>query len=193
MDDNNTNLNLDNNNNIPNTENDVNKDANIYPDANKNLTSDANVELNNDFQPQHQPTEQPYHEFSFLSFIPEKYRDKKYFLIAIIAIFLIGLIFGGIFFGGSSSNTKSTGLAGVVANMEVPAGRPRCGMVEYGQGCVLYIVNAQRREINAKELYTLAAQMTKVPVYLIETGNLRYNNTLIKPGYIAQINIQPTR
>ncbi len=134
----------------------------------------------------------PERDLEFLDKVPDKYVNKQFFMGSIFFVFLIGIFFGFLFFGGDEAPVN-TGLAGVVGNPEVPSGRPRCGMVEYGQGCVLYIVNSNRREINAKELYSLAAQITKVPVYMIETGNLRYNNTLIKPGYIAQINIQPTR
>ena len=135
-------------------------------------------------------------EFAFLEQMPRKYMNKKLFFAYVGVLFLLGLISGAILFGGSGSNNSAPVgpyLTGIVTNPDVPAGRRRCGTVELSQGCVAYVMNAQRREIEAKELYKIAATMTTSQMFIIETGNLRYGNTVIKPGYIAQINIPPIR
>ena len=83
------------------------------------------------------------------------------------------------------------GLQGVVINVEVPKGRARCGIAERTQGCVLYIMNPQRQELNARDFYDLASQLTGRQRFVIETGNMRYSNKKIRPGDIVQLNIPP--
>ena len=119
--------------------------------------------------------------------------DKsKMFIVAMISL-LIGLLVGKFFFSSSSSSSKASqnGLQGVIMNPEVPQGRSRCGMAEKTQGCVLYLMNPERQELNGRDFYDWASQLTKRPRFIIETGNMRYSNAKIKPGYIAQINIPP--
>lgn len=112
------------------------------------------------------------------------------FVILISAIvFVLGIVSAKLFF--SDEKIVKDGLQGVVINPEVPRGRPRCGVAEKTQGCVLYIMNPQRQELNARDFYDLAAQLTGRQKFVIETGNIRYSNTKIKPGAIAQINIPP--
>ena len=64
-------------------------------------------------------------------------------------------------------------------------------MVEKTQGCVLYIMNPQRQEMNGRDFFDLAAQQTGRQRFVIETGNMRYSSVKIKPGSIAQLNIPP--
>ena len=52
-------------------------------------------------------------------------------------------------------------------------------------------MNSQQREIYAKDFYDLAAQLSGRQRFIIETGNMRYANTRIKPGEIVQLNIPP--
>lgn len=100
----------------------------------------------------------------------------------------------GIFIGAgtfSSSESSKHGLDWVVANSDVPAGRSRCGLVDTHQGCVLYIMNPEKRNVTGKDFYSVAAKWTKRERYQIETGNMHYGSKQIKPGHIAQINIPP--
>ncbi len=105
-------------------------------------------------------------------------------------IFLFGIIFGATVFG-STTKTTTSGLQGVVRNPEVRAGRQRCGIAEKTQGCVLFIMNATRRDREARSFYDEAARITGVPSYTIELGNIEYATSIIRPGFIAQINIPP--
>ena len=91
----------------------------------------------------------------------------------------------------SNETVVRDGLQGVVVNPEVPKGRSRCGIAEKTQGCVLYIMNPQRNELNGRDFYDLAAQLTGRQRFVIETGNMRYSTVKIKPGNIAQLNIPP--
>lgn len=108
------------------------------------------------------------------------------FLMALSAIF--GLIIGNSLF---SSESSKHGLDWVVANPDVPAGRSRCGLVDQRQGCVLYLMNPEKRNVTGKDFYSVAAKWTKRERYQIETGNMHYGSKQIKPGHIAQINIPP--
>ncbi len=113
---------------------------------------------------------------------------KKVLLIALGCVFF-GLLIGKFLFG--SPQVVQHGLPGVVVNPEVPKGRSRCGMVEKTQGCVLYVMNPQRQDLNGRDFYDWAAQQTGRQRFVIETGNMRYSNVRIRPGGIAQINIPP--
>lgn len=114
---------------------------------------------------------------------------KKIALAIGIGTFVVGALFSKLFFG--EQKVVRDGLQGVVVNSEVPRGRARCGVAEKTQGCVLYIMNPQRQELNASDFYDLASQLTGRQRFIIETGNMRYSNRKIKPGEIAQFNIPP--
>ncbi len=115
--------------------------------------------------------------------------SKKILQIAVAAAFVIGFTLAKLFF--STQEIVNNGLQGVVANPEVPRGRARCGIAEKTQGCVLYIMNPQRQDLNARDFYDLASQLTGRQRFVIETGNMRYSNVKISPGEIAQLNIPP--
>lgn len=116
--------------------------------------------------------------------------EKKKVLWIALACLFIGVL-AGKFVLGSSSQVVQNGLQGVVVNPEVPKGRSRCGVAEKTQGCVLYVMNPQRQELNGRDFYDLAAQLTGRQRFMIETGNMRYSSIKIKPGSIAQLNIPP--
>ncbi|MGN1063277.1 MAG: hypothetical protein ACI4QM_03025, partial [Alphaproteobacteria bacterium] len=61
-------------------------------------------------------------------------------------VLLFGIVFGSVFFGGSgdSAQKQSPGLQGVVHNIDMDVMLPRCGMVDRGQACVLYLMNSSR-------------------------------------------------
>ena len=120
--------------------------------------------------------------------IAELLKNKTILLLmGISAIF--GLFIGASGFSGSESSKH--GLDWVVANPDVPAGRSRCGLVDQHQGCVLYIMNPEKRNVTGKDFYSVAAKWTKRERYQIETGNMHYGSKQVKPGHIAQINIPP--
>ncbi|MBR2034127.1 MAG: hypothetical protein IKA03_05620 [Alphaproteobacteria bacterium] len=52
-------------------------------------------------------------------------------------------------------------------------------------------MNPQRQDMNARDFYDLASQLTGRQRFVIETGNMRYANQKIRPGEIAQLNIPP--
>ena len=114
---------------------------------------------------------------------------KKMIIVAAFAAFVVGFFVSRLFF--SEQKVTRNGLQGVVVNAEVPQGRARCGVAEGGQGCVLYLMNPQRQELNARDFYDLAAQLTGRQRFVIETGNMRYSNVKIRPGEIGQFNIPP--
>lgn len=115
--------------------------------------------------------------------------NVKVFALALAVSLVFGLLLGKFIF--SQSTVVRNGLQGVVVNAEVPRGRARCGVAERSQGCVLYVMNPQKQEMVAKDFYDLASQMTGRQRFMIETGNMRYANTRIRPGDIAQLNIPP--
>ena len=113
----------------------------------------------------------------------------------LIPLFVLFLFLGtglGMFIG-NPRQVVSEELPGVVSNPEIPKGRPRCGLSQKGQGCVLYLMNAQRREVEAKEFFGMAADMLSIPKFQIETANIRYATTRVPPGYIALFNIPPVQ
>ena len=116
-----------------------------------------------------------------------------YTKMAVIAVAVVALVFGILFakIFLTPPAMVQNGLQGVVINAEVPRGKARCGVAEKTQGCVLYIMNPQRQELNGRDFYDLAAQLSGRQRFMIETGNMRYAGVKIRPGEIAQINIPP--
>lgn len=113
---------------------------------------------------------------------------KKNIFYAISALCLfIGIMVGKAMF--SSQTIEKHGLEGVEINPEVPAGRPRCGLTDRSQACVLYIMNCYKQDLNGRDFYKMAAKLTDREDYMIETENLRYATVKIKPGHFAQLNI----
>lgn len=119
----------------------------------------------------------------------QKFLTPKALISIAIGAFFVGFIIAKVMFG--EQKVVRDGLQGVVINAEVPRGRARCGVAEKTQGCVLYIMNPQRQELNARDFYDLASQLTGRQRFVIETGNMRYSNVKIRPGDIAQFNIPP--
>ena len=150
------------------------EELNEYLDGTKNI-SNTNQKNNDYYDP---PT----------SYTPE-WLNLKVFIMGMLFFIVLGVLAGKFLF--SQSAVVHNGLQGVVINSEVPRGRARCGIAERSQGCVLYIMNPQRQEMSAKDFYDLASQMTGRQRFMIETGNMRYANSRIKPGDIAQLNIPP--
>lgn len=116
------------------------------------------------------------------------FTTKGVALVAVLAL-LLGVIVTKLVVGGKT--VVKDGLQGVVVNAEVPRGRARCGVAERTQGCVLYIMNPQRRDLQGRDFYDLASQLTGRQRFVVETGNMRYSSAKIRPGDIAQINIPP--
>ena len=97
------------------------------------------------------------------------------------------------FFYGTMDSRGADELPGVVTNAEIPKGRPRCGIAQKGQGCVFYVMNAQRRDLEARDFFGAASDMLQIPKFQIETANIRYATMRIPPGYIALLNIPPVQ
>lgn len=161
-------------------------DLNEYLDGRTNLPNVREVQQN-DYQPNF-IEEGEYYDDRQYSDAPA-WLNVKVFVFAIIMFMVAGILAGKIIF--AQSTVVKNGLQGVVVNSEVPRGRARCGIAERSQGCVLYIMNPQRQEMAAKDFYDLAAQVTGRQRFMIETGNMRYANSRIKPGDIVQLNIPP--
>ena len=121
--------------------------------------------------------------------LPPAFITTKVLLPLFFCFILGGGIMGFVF--GAVKNKSNGEMPGVVYNAEIPKGRPRCGLAQKGQGCVLYLMNAQRREIEAKEFFSMASDVLGVPKFQIETANIRYATMRIPPGYIALLNIPP--
>lgn len=115
--------------------------------------------------------------------------DLKVVIMSALVALVVGFIMTKFLF--ADQKIVKDGLQGVVLNPEVPRGRARCGLAERTQGCVLYMMNPQRQELNARDFYDLASQLTGRQRFVIETGNMRYSNTKIRPGDIGQFNIPP--
>lgn len=132
-----------------------------------------------------------------LDYVADDYLDDDYNLDGYVkksVVSIVGIIcvLMGVFIGKalfSSKRVEKHGLEGVVINDDVPAGRPRCGLTDKSQACVFYLMNWYKQELNGRDFYKLAAQLTGREEYMIETDNLRYATIKIKPGHFAQLNI----
>ncbi len=115
------------------------------------------------------------------------YVKKNILYIAAGICFFVGLFIGKTLF--ATQTIENHGLEGIVANPDIPAGRPRCGLTDKSQACVFYLMNWEKQELNGRDFYKLAAYFTGREEYMIETENLRYATVKIRPGDFAQLNI----
>ena len=106
-------------------------------------------------------------------------------------VFLAGILFGAIIFGGSAPQ-QATGLQGVIQNPDWN-GLPRCGSVSETSPCAVYFMNHSRNDHQAEDFFAEAVRQTGRQEYLIKIENPHYAKTRIPPGYIAQIRIPPLR
>ena len=165
------------------------------PQPQVNLPSVQNVPTTSYRQSNYEDTEPQY--LNEDEYMDEVYGDGgnqqgvsvKALVFSIMVCLLLGLLAGRFLF--SEKQVTQNGLQGVVINSEIPRGRARCGVAERTQGCVLYLMNPQRQNVRVKDFYDMAAQVTGRQRFMIETGNMRYSNTEIRPGDIAQNNIPP--
>ena len=118
--------------------------------------------------------------------LPMSLMKTKVFMALMIGVFVVGILFGAALFGGGKPEVVSQGLNGVVENPDAEKGLPRCGYAPRGERCVLYVMNNIRKEIKAQELFKLVSQLASVSEFLIQTANVGYASTIIRPGYFAQ-------
>ena len=121
--------------------------------------------------------------------LPPAFVRTPMMLFFFLMFTLVGAGLG--FFYGTMDSRGADELPGVVINAEIPKGRPRCGIAQKGQGCVFYVMNSQRKEMEARDFFGIASDMLQMPKFQIETANIRYATTRIPPGYIALLNIPP--
>ena len=119
--------------------------------------------------------------------------QNRQVLISFLVIFVLGLFMGSCLFSAPKKQKVQqapVGLTGVVPNPEPNvANMKRCGQVERGQPCIIYIVNHSRYEKYAENFFDEASRLTEVSRHSISMDNLQYAKTLIRSGEIAQIKV----
>ncbi len=124
---------------------------------------------------------------------PSVISTKGILLISFVAL-ILGMFVGNIFFGSSgSTNQKPTGLTGVIRNPDITTKLPRCGLIDRGQSCILYIMNSTRYDKSAEDFFDEAVKLTEIQKYSIAMVNLKYAKTRIPPGRFAEIKIPDMR
>lgn len=115
-------------------------------------------------------------------------------LLAIVAVctLMAGILLGAMLFSGSSSPAPQ-GLLGVVRNDDIRTRLPRCGLIDRGQACILYIMNSTRYDKIAESFFEEALRLTEVPIYSISLANPKYAKRRIPPGQFAEIHIPKVR
>lgn len=123
--------------------------------------------------------------------LPPKILQTKSMGIVMGVVLVLGIIFGAAFFGGSEAPKQVSGLQGVVPNMDISPNDTmyRCGTVDKGQACILYIMNHTRYDRTAEDFFDEAVRLTEVSRYSISMVNTRYAKQRIGPGHFAQIKI----
>lgn len=123
--------------------------------------------------------------------LPLFFISTKGFIITIVIILITGFLFGSLIGGGNNTPPPqaTTAMRGVVQNKDINSRMPRCGLVERGQACLLYIMNSTRYDKTAESYFDEAAKLMGVQKYSISIVNPKYAKELIKPGYFVEIKI----
>lgn len=122
--------------------------------------------------------------------LPPKILQTKVMGSILIGIFFFGIMMGCAMSGGNGKQVVQ-GLEDVVINPQVKANPKvrRCGRTDPNRECVLYIMNSKNYDRLAEDFFQEAQDITGVQKYSIQLSNTRYANSLIQPGWIAQIYI----
>ena len=102
------------------------------------------------------------------------------------ACLIVGIVLG---FVMAPKGSEQHGLEDVAWNEETPKGRVRCGKTDSSQACTFYILNSFKQDLTGRDFFKLAAQLTGREEFMIETENMQYATTKIKPGFFVQLNI----
>ena len=127
--------------------------------------------------------------------LPVKIYKTKMMAAILCGTAVVGILLGAMIFGGSSAPMAQgpRGLLGVVGNPDIRSNLGRCGTVREDEACVVYIVNHSRNDKRAGAFFKEAVKLTGRQEYMVQIANKQYVNTLIPPGYIAQIQVPPLR
>ncbi|MBQ8250654.1 MAG: hypothetical protein IJY92_01925 [Alphaproteobacteria bacterium] len=112
--------------------------------------------------------------------------------ILTVGALLFGILLGAMMFSGSSAPAPQ-GLQGVVRNDDIRVKLPRCGRIDRGQACILYLMNSTRYDRIAESFFEEALRLTEVPIYSISMANPKYAKRRIPPGAFAEIHIPKVR
>lgn len=118
--------------------------------------------------------------------------NQKALGVMVVAALIFGIIIGAMLFS-SSSTPAPQGLLGVVKNDDIRVKLPRCGRIDKGQACILYIMNSTRYDQIAESFFEEALRLTEVPIYSISMANPKYAKRRIPPGHFAEIHIPKVR
>ncbi|MDR2901746.1 MAG: hypothetical protein LBU87_01370 [Lactobacillales bacterium] len=143
-------------------------------------------------QPETVTTVQTEEPVSIVEKLPPVVFQPKVFWSLIAGLVVVGIFIGATLFGGSAPPPPAQGNPFlVVKNPDINArdGLRRCGMIDKGRACVLYIVNHTTYDKTADEFFDEAVKLTQAPRYSISMVNPKYAKTRIPPGYFAEIKI----
>ncbi len=124
--------------------------------------------------------------------IQNQISNPKTMGILAVCTLLFGVLLGAMMFSGSSKPAPQ-GLLGVVKNDDIRSKLPRCGRIDRGQACILYIMNSTRYDQIAESFFEEALRLTEVPIYSISMANPKYAKRRIPPGHFAEIHIPKVR
>ena len=102
--------------------------------------------------------------------------------------FFLGLIFGAMMSGGEEVCTTTSRLYSVT-NPDIHNTLPLCGQTDQSKECVLYLMNKSTTDAQARDFFEEAAKQMIRRKEIVGLDNALYANTLIPPGYFAEIKI----
>ena len=130
-------------------------------------------------------------DLDFSSDVAPEFDDGAYVKKNIVysiatACLIVGIVLG---FVMAPKGSQQHGLEDVAWNEETPKGRVRCGKTDPSQACTFYVLNSFKQDLTGRDFFKLAAQLTGREEFMIETENMQYATTKIKPGFFVQLNI----
>lgn len=130
-------------------------------------------------------------DLDFNSDVASEFDDGSYvkknivYSIATVCL-IVGIVLG---FVMAPKGSEQHGLEDVAWNEDTPKGRVRCGKTDPTQACTFYVLNSFKQDLTGRDFFKLAAQLTGREEFMIETENMQYATTKIKPGFLVQLNI----
>lgn len=142
-------------------------------------------------QTQNMPSQMMEGNFAQYYGLPEWILGPKALPILAFCVCIFGFLLGYMIFNKPArpAPRNNGGQQWVVRNTDLSKPYPRCGRVDRGNACILYIMNHTEYDKKAQNFFDEANRLTGVSQHHIELANPTYAKTLIPGGYLVEIKI----
>ena len=155
---------------------------------------------NGDYVPPHEPEQEAKESQTETTPEPTGPEDVKqkilpYLWYVLGGVFAVGLIFGLMMSGDSSSSgaAQQPCPVHIVSNPDIQGRFALCGRISRAEPCILYMMNTSQYDKSVEDFYSEVQRLTERSIQLISIENPVYSKYRIPPGAFARIKVPSLR